>query len=117
MSRSRKIPAVTTVGNHRIFSSPKTREPLPSITGPVIVSFKHEDSIAGQAMGPIVVTESEMHDAWLKIHGIPHTNRSGEIRYHYPFGAKPEGRHDLGWATKHVALEIASHYGVALKEF
>ena len=100
-----------------MLSSPKLRAPLPVITGPVTVSFKHEDSVGGMAVGPIVVTASEPYEAWLKIHGVPHTSRGGEIRYLYPFGAKPEGRHDLGWATKHVALEVAAHYSVELKEF
>lgn len=111
------IPLVTTKGNHRVFSSPKTRAPLPVVTGPVTVSFKYEDSVGGMAVGPVIVTAREPYEAWLKIHGVPHTNRSGETRYLCPFGAKPEGRHDLGWATKHVALEVAAHYGVALEEF
>ncbi len=111
------IPLVTTKGNHMVFSSPKTRAPLPVVAGPVAVSFKHEDSVGGMAVGPVVVTAREPYEAWLKIHGVPHTSRSGETRYLCPFGAKPEGRHDLGWATKHVALEVAAHYGVALEEF
>lgn len=112
-----KMPLVTTNGNHMVFSAPRTREPLPVVSGPVSVSFKYEDSVGGMAVGPVIVTAREPYEAWLKIHGVPHTNRGGETRYLCPFGAKPEGRHDLGWATKHVALEVAAHYGVALEEF
>jgi hypothetical protein len=112
-----KIPLVTTNGSHMVFSAPKTRAPLPVVTGPVSVSFKHEDSIGGMAVGPVIVTAREPYEEWLKIHGAPHTSRGGETRYLVPFGSKPDGRHDLGWATKHVALEIAAHYGIALEEF
>lgn len=108
-------------------ASPSTLSPLPAerllkmcpaVDGPVTVSFKHEDSISGMAVGPVVVTAREPYEAWLKIHGVPHTNsRSGETRYLSPFGSTPEGRHQLGWTTRHVAGEIAAHYGVALEEF
>lgn len=80
------IPGVTYTGlNSQIFSSPKTREPLPVVTAPVTVSFKHEDSIDGMPLGPVGVTS-------------------------------PTNHHDLGWATRHVALTIAAHYGVTLSE-
>lgn len=121
---SKKKPQISTVTqvagtNVQIFSSPQMvqKPPLPIVTGPVAVSFKHEDSMAGMAMGPVIVTAKEPYDAWLKIHGVPHTSRSGETRYLMPFGSKPDGRYNLGWATKYVAQEVAAHYGVALEEF
>jgi len=114
---AKKIPAVTTVGNQQIFSSPKaTTKPLPAITGPVTVSFKHEDSVGGMAVGPVVVIDSAPHEAWLKVHGSAYTNRRGETHYLIPYGVSPEGLYNLGWVTRHVAGEIAAHYGVALKE-
>ena len=98
-------------------SSPKVTQPLPEIAGPVTVSFKHEDEIHGMAVGPVIVTATEPYDAWVKVHGSTHVNGRGETRYLIPFGSKPEGCHNLGWLTKSVAQEIATHYGVALKEF
>jgi hypothetical protein len=117
--RAMRVSAVTRVAgtNHQIISSPSMQKPLPEITGPVTVSFKHEDEIAGMAIGPVIVTAVEPYETWLKAHGIPHVNGRGETRYSYPFGSKPEGRHDLGWNTKLVAREVAAHYGVALEEF
>ena len=118
MSKRTKIATTTKVtGNCQVMSSPGAVRPLPEIAGPVTVSFKHESSIHGMAIGPVVVTASAPYEAWLKVHGLPHTNGRGETRYLVPFGAKPEGRHDLGWNTKTVAQEVASHYGVALEEF
>ncbi len=114
----KKISAVTQVAgtNVQIFSSPQTQKPLPAIAGPVAVSFKHETSVGGMAVGPVIVIARDPYDAWLKIHGVSHTSGRGEIRYLVPFGAAPEGRYDLGWATKHVAHEIAGHYSVPLEE-
>lgn len=84
---TKRIPVVTYAGkNSQIFSSPKTLEPLPDVTGPVTVSFKYEDAFDDMILGPVVVTERA-------------------------------GSHDLGWATRHVALAIAKHYGVTLTEF
>lgn len=119
-ARPKKKPSVVTQlpgTNVQIFSAPETQRPLPTIEGPVTVAFKHEDSIHGMAVGPIVVTASDLYDAWLKVHGSPYTNKSGTTRYLVPFGAKPTGRYDIGWATKQVAHEIATHYGVTLEEF
>jgi hypothetical protein len=117
MKAKKKVSAVTKVsGNVQIISSPAMQKPLPEIEGAVTVSFKHEDEIHGMAIGPVIVTAVEPYEAWLKVHGIPQVNGRGETRYSYPFGSKPEGRHDLGWATKLVAREVAAHYGVALKE-
>jgi hypothetical protein len=117
-AQTKKISVVTQNGNFQVFSSPKaTTRPLPVITGPVTVSFKHEDTVGGMAVGPVVVTARDPYEAWLKIHGVSHTSTRGETRYLCPYGSKPEGRHDLGWVTWHVASEIAAHYGVALEEF
>jgi hypothetical protein len=118
--RPKKKPSVVTQvpgTNVQIFSSPKTQRALPVIEGPVTVSFKHENSIHGMAIGQIVVIAHDPYNAWLKIHGSPYTSKSGSTSYLVPFGAMPAGRHDIGWATKHVAHEIAAHCGVALKEF
>lgn len=52
-----------------------------------VASFKHEDEAHGMAVGPVIVTATEPYDAWVKR------------------------------VTKLVAKEIATHYGVALKEF
>lgn len=95
----KKISVVTQIGgNVQIFSSPKaTTKPLPEIEGPVTVSFKREDEFHGMALGPVTVGCGETPDTT-------------------SFGSIPEGCHDLGWVTKHVAQEIAAHYGVALKE-
>ena len=117
MKKPARVSAVTTVsGSVQIFSSPKVTA-LPEIAGSVTVSFKHEDAFHGVAIGPVVVVETEPYDAWVKLHGTAHVNGHGETRYLLPFGSKPEGRHDLGWVAKPVAQEIATHYGVALKEF
>jgi hypothetical protein len=117
-AKKSKISPVTKVTeNLQIFSSPKVSKPLPEVTGPVTVSFKHEDSISGMAIGPVVVTAREPYAEWLKIHGVPRTSRSGETHYLRPFRSVPAGRHDLGWVTRHVAGEIAAHYGVTLEEF
>lgn len=93
------------------------RAALPAITGSVTVSFKHEDEVVGEPVGPVVVIDRARYDAWLDVHGISHVNARGEIKRSPPFGSKPEGRHNLGWLTKRTAHEIARHYGVALEEF
>jgi hypothetical protein len=90
---------------------------LPTTTGPVTVSFKHESDVDGTAVGPVVVIEREPYDAWLKKHGIPRVNARGETRYSCLFGSEPAGKHALGWMTKGAAREVAVHYGVALEEF
>lgn len=90
---------------------------LPEIKGPVSVTFKHENTIDGISIGPIMVIAIEPYEAWLKIHGTPRTNRRGELRYSLPFGSNPDGRHDLGWDTKIAAREVAAHYDVSLEEF
>lgn len=119
MKRPRKyISPVTKIsGNVQIFASPEARtRPLPEVEGVLTISFKHEDSYHGMAIGPVFVTVQETYDAWLKAHGAAHTNGRGETRYLVPFGAKPDGRHDLGWMTKQQALEVADHYGVTLED-
>ena len=117
--KATRVSTVTKVsGNVQIFSSPKmVKEPLPEITGAVTVSFKHESDVHGMAIGSVIVTAVEPFDAWVKQHGIAHVNKSGVTNYLLPFGSKPDGLYDLGWATKAVAQEIATHYGIALKEF
>ena len=118
MRSKKKISSVTQgKGNAQIFSSPKVTQPLPEIAGSVTVSFKHEDDVHGVAIGPVVVIATEPYDAWVKLYGSAHVNGRGETRHLIPFGSKPAGRYDLGWVTKLVAQEIATHYGVALKEF
>jgi hypothetical protein len=89
---------------------------LPEVVGERTVSFKHEGSDHGVVFGPVRVTERARYDAWLKAHGSPYTNGRGETRYLVPYGAKPDGLHDLGWMTKQQAAEVAAHYGVALEE-
>lgn len=127
MTRKKKISA-TAKSARKIWPSaaPTTLSPLPrerllkmcpTVEGPVTVSFKHEDSISGMAIGPVVVTAREPYEAWLKLHGAPYSNGRGPTRYLVPFGSVPDGQHTLGWVTKHVALEVAVHYGVALEEF
>lgn len=116
----KKISAVTEVPgtNHQIFSCPDaTKKPLPVITGPVSVSFKHEDSIAGMAVGPVVVIAKEPYEAWLKKHSIPCIDARWLTRLSILFGSEPAGKYNLGWVTRPVADEIAAHYGVALETF
>jgi hypothetical protein len=110
-AKKKKIMSVVTktAGNAQVFSSPKVRtQALPEITGPVTVSFKHEDEVHGVAVGPVIVIAIEPYEAWVKEHA--------DARGFLPYGAKPEGCHDLGWNTKGVAHAVAAHYGVALKE-
>lgn len=81
------------------------------------VSFKHEGEARGIAFGPVILFDVPVYEAWCKTHGSPVHGRDGATIYAIPFGAKPEGKIDLGWLSKPYAIAIAAHYGVELQEF
>lgn len=91
-----------------------TLPPLPSIPGPVTISFKDEYDDRGP-VGPVIVTDVDAFNADCRAKDItPGPTPAETIR---PFGTTIAGEHNLGWLPLRDAKRIAKHYGVTLDEF
>lgn len=75
----------------------------------VTVQWKHEDTVNGQPVGPVTVTDHTLYDADPEIMKAHATGAVG-----IPFGYEPAGVTDLGWKTRTEAQSIAVTYGVPL---
>jgi hypothetical protein len=75
------------------------------MTARMQVTFKHEDLIGGQPVGPVTADDLDAADADPVVAG----HAIG-----MPFGYKPAWRTDHGWLTLAQAEQIAAQYGVEL---
>ena len=82
----------------------------------VVVSFKYKGMDSLGQHGPVIVIDVAAFKDGLLAMGI----EPADNVLHTPLkvGApRPAGMYDIGWLPRSIAVKVAKHYGVTLKEF